>query len=398
MSTEPGADSLPREQEDRADELGWQEEGLFVRDLDGRLIRYDAPTREEFDKVVELTIDGHAIKVRKAIPATDEMGNPRHDEDGRAIPRATTVYDAVSLLYEKLGRTDVSEGDEASQPQTQTTPALTAENDHDEAFKRAPGDSSNPIPILCHMKYMEPVAVCRLCVVRIARFRRRTGKIEVDDKLLPSCQHRVEEGMIVDTIASPNTQAADRIGRAVKTLLALLMADHPTPCAKERQIPGDCELEALAKRFGIDQSPFEPRLAALPTDDTSLVIAVDHNACILCDRCIRGCDVIKENHVLGRMGKGYASRIAFDLGVAMGYSSCIACGECMVSCPTGALTFTSVIDADWYEEEAGRRLGPAQRRTGWLNWLTFGLFRRQARPLQRARPGESSIQDGVKAQ
>ena len=86
MSTGPGADSLPREQEDGVDELGWQEEGLFVRDLDGRLIRYDAPTREEFDKVVELTIDGHSIKVRKAVPATDEMGNPRHDESGRAIP------------------------------------------------------------------------------------------------------------------------------------------------------------------------------------------------------------------------------------------------------------------------------------------------------------------------
>jgi ferredoxin len=396
MSTRPGADSLTREQEDRADELGWQEEGLFVRDLDGRLIRYDAPTREEFDKVVELTIDGHPIKVRKAVPATDELGNLRHDEDGRAIPRATTVYDAVSQLYEKLGRAGVTEGHGATQPGT-TAPAR-AENDHDEAFKRAPGDSSNPIPILCHMKYMEPVAVCRLCVVQIARFRRRTGKTEVDDKLLPSCQHRVEEGMIVDTIASPSTQAAGRIDRAVKTLLALLMADHPTPCAKERQIPGDCELEALAKRFGIDQSPFEPRQVALPTDGTSLVIAVDHNACILCDRCIRGCDVIKENHVLGRMGKGYASRIAFDLGVAMGYSSCVACGECMVSCPTGALTFTSAIDAEWYEEEAGRRRGHAQRRTGLLNWLTFGLFRKQARPLQRARPGESSIQDGARVQ
>jgi predicted molibdopterin-dependent oxidoreductase YjgC len=204
--------------------------------------------------------------------------------------------------------------------------------------------------------------------------------------------------MIVDTIASSNTQAAARISRAVKTLLTLLMTDHPTPCAKERQIPGDCELEALAKKFGIDQSLFEPRPVALPTDGTSLVIAVDHNACILCDRCIRGCDVIKENHILGRMGKGYTSRIAFDLGVAMGYSSCVACGEYMVSCPTGALTFTSAIDADWHDEEAGRWRDPARQRTDWLTRLTFGLFRRHARPLQRARPGESSIQDGARAQ
>jgi len=98
------------------------------------------------------------------------------------------------------------------------------------------------------------------------------------------------------------------------------------------------------------------------------------------------------------MSKGYTSRIAFDLGVAMGSSSCVACGECMVSCPTGALTFTSAIDADWYEEEAGGRRGHAQRRIDWLNWLTFGLFRRQARPLQRTRPGESSLQNGARAQ
>ena len=33
-------------------------------------------------------------------------------------------------------------------------------------------------------------------------------------------------------------------------------------------------------------------------------IAVDFDACILCDRCIRGCSDIRENFVLGRMGKG----------------------------------------------------------------------------------------------
>ena len=61
---------------------------------------------------------------------------------------------------------------------------------------------------------------------------------------------------------------------------------HYLPCSwpiiqpprKERQIPGDCELESLAKKFGIDHSSFEPRPATLPTDGTSLVIAVDHNA------------------------------------------------------------------------------------------------------------------------
>ena len=67
-------------------------------------------------------------------------------------------------------------------------------------------------------------------------------------------------------------------------------------------------------------------------------IAVDLDACILCDRCIRGCSEIRENFVLGRMGKGTNAGIAFDDNEPMGESSCVSCGECMVSCPTGALT------------------------------------------------------------
>ena len=73
------------------------------------------------------------------------------------------------------------------------------------------------------------------------------------------------------------------------------------------------------------------------------MIAVDHEACILCDRCIRGCDEIRHNDVLGRRGKGFMAGIAFDLNLPMGNSSCVSCGECMVSCPTGALTNKSVV-------------------------------------------------------
>jgi NAD-dependent dihydropyrimidine dehydrogenase PreA subunit len=385
MSAVPGIDrSRQDEALDDPDELGWKGEGLFVRDLDGRLIRYDEPTREELKKKVKLTIDGEEIEVYKAVPATDEMGNPRHDDHGRVMPRATTIYDAVSDLYQRM----------AAQKKDRTRSELTPDTEataEAEEFKRLAGDLSNPIPILCHMKYMDPVGVCRVCVVQIARFRRRTGKNEVDDKLLPACQHRVEEGMIVDTIGSPDREARSRIEKAVKTLISLLMADHPTPCAKELQIKGDCELEALARKFGVEQSPFDRRQNDLQTDNSSLAIAVDHNACILCDRCIRGCNTIKENHVLGRMGKGYGARIAFDLNVSMGQSTCVACGECMVSCPTGALTFKDAIPANWFEDEGPGRVPRSRRqRWRWRDWLTFGLLRHRTRLLQSTQPGQSS--------
>jgi CRP-like cAMP-binding protein/Fe-S-cluster-containing dehydrogenase component len=175
------------------------------------------------------------------------------------------------------------------------------------------------VPTLCHLQNQTPVGVCRLCVVD-------TGA----RVLSASCVRPVEPGMTVVTNSA-------KVLNARKTLLELLMSDHPSPCARQEK-SGDCELEALAKAAGIMPPRFARRSIARGADDSSLAIAVDYDACILCDRCIRGCDEIKNNFVLGRMGKGYSAGIAFDLNQPMGDSTCISCGECMVSCPTGALT------------------------------------------------------------
>ena len=175
------------------------------------------------------------------------------------------------------------------------------------------------IPTLCHLQSQTPVGVCRLCVVD-------TGA----RVLSAACVRPVEPGMKVVT-------NSEKVLAARKTLLELLMADHPSPCRRQER-SHDCELETLAKQAGIGTPRFPRRTVSRGADDSSLAIAVDHDACILCDRCIRGCDEIKNNFVLGRMGKGYAAGIAFDLNAPMGDSTCISCGECMVSCPTGALT------------------------------------------------------------
>src|SRR6202158_4834022 len=180
------------------------------------------------------------------------------------------------------------------------------------------------IPTLCHLQNETPVGVCRLCLVEAG------GRV-----LTASCVRPVDPGMKVVT-------NSDKVLNARKTVLELLMSDHPTPCARQEH-SGDCELETHARNAGITQPRFAKRTVSRGKDESSLAIAVDHDACILCDRCIRGCDEIKTNFVLGRMGKGYATDIAFDLNSPMGDSTCISCGECMVSCPTGALTNKGVV-------------------------------------------------------
>jgi CRP-like cAMP-binding protein/formate hydrogenlyase subunit 6/NADH:ubiquinone oxidoreductase subunit I/ferredoxin len=181
-----------------------------------------------------------------------------------------------------------------------------------------------PIPTLCHQQNENPVGVCRVCVVDIGQ-----------RVYAASCIRQAEQGMTVKT----NTEPVVGVRR---TLVELLMSDHPSPCARQ-QHSGDCELERLAAQAGIEQPRFAKRTTPRGHDDSSLAIAVDHEACILCDRCIRGCDDIRNNWVLARRGKGYQAGIAFDNNLPMGGSSCVSCGECMVSCPTGALTNRAVV-------------------------------------------------------
>jgi len=181
-----------------------------------------------------------------------------------------------------------------------------------------------PIPTLCHQQNETPVGVCRVCVVDVG------GRV-----LAASCVRPAENNMKVST-------NSEKVLGARRTLIELLMADHPIPCARQKH-SGDCELETLARVEGLTQPRFPRRLSPRGQDNSSLVIAVDHEACILCDRCIRGCDEIRHNDVLGRRGKGFMAGIAFDHNQPMGNSNCVSCGECMVSCPTGALTNKSVV-------------------------------------------------------
>ncbi|MBI4588235.1 MAG: formate dehydrogenase subunit alpha, partial [Candidatus Rokubacteria bacterium] len=171
-----------------------------------------------------------------------------------------------------------------------------------------------------HDPRLRPVGVCRVCVVDVG-----------ERVLAASCVRAAADGMTVST-------GSEKVERCRKTLTELLLSDYPRESLREKTT-GDDLLLALARRYGLQpDAPALPRGDGRPQDLSSAVIAVDHAACILCDRCIRACDEIQGNDVIGRTGKGYTARIAFDLDSPMGQSSCVSCGECAAVCPTGALT------------------------------------------------------------
>ncbi|HVE24346.1 MAG TPA: 2Fe-2S iron-sulfur cluster-binding protein, partial [Sporichthya sp.] len=177
------------------------------------------------------------------------------------------------------------------------------------------------IPVLCHDERFDPVGVCRMCVVDVGT-----------PAFAASCVRTCENGMQVKT----DTPEVER-SRAMLT--KLLISDQP---ARERDpkqtTTGDNELLALADTYQVSGDTALPCGSGRGADLSSPVIAVDHDACILCDRCTRACDDIQGNDVIGRSGKGYDTHIAFDLSDPMGASSCVSCGECVAACPTGALT------------------------------------------------------------
>ena len=230
------------------------------------------------------------------------------------------------------------------------------------------------IPTLCHQQNETPVGVCRVCLVDAG------GRV-----LGASCVLPCTEGMKVDT-------QSDKVRNARRTVVELMMSDHPSPCARQLQ-SNDCELEVLARAEGVSEPRFAKRLSPRGQDDSSFAIAVDHEACILCDRCIRGCSEIRNNFVLGRKGKGYQAGIAFDLNRPMGNSSCVSCGECMVSCPTGALTNKTVVQTVLPGEPAAIedlvQLPYFQKVSG-----TFLELNRNAVVTRHFKPGEIICREG----
>ena len=184
------------------------------------------------------------------------------------------------------------------------------------------------IPVLCHNERYDPVGVCRMCVVDTG------GRV-----FAAACVRPCEDGMEVKT-------ATPELDRSRATLTELLVADQP-PRAEDPKdtTTRDNLLLSLADGFGVARETTElPCGSGRGTDSSNPVIDVNHDACILCDRCVRACDDIQGNDVIGRSGKGYATRIAFDLNDPMGASSCVTCGECVQACPTGALTNKPIRD------------------------------------------------------
>jgi formate dehydrogenase major subunit len=132
----------------------------------------------------------------------------------------------------------------------------------------------------------------------------------------------------------------DRAKTARRMVAELLLTDQPARAAAHDP---DSELWKIATRQKIEQGRFPRRETPAP-DRSHIAMAVNLDACIHCNLCVRACREVQVNDVIGMAGRGATAKIVFDFDDPMGDSTCVACGECVQACPTGALMPATRVD------------------------------------------------------
>ncbi len=175
------------------------------------------------------------------------------------------------------------------------------------------------IPTLCHDPRLKPYGACRVCLVEVEGARAP----------MPACATKVTDGMVVST-------DTEKIHRLRKTVVELLISDHPLECVTCEQC-GDCGLQDLAYRYGLNKSRYIGERHPLREQGDDPFIQRNLDKCILCGRCVRICDEVESAFAIDFTYRGFQVQVGTDYGTSLKNTSCEFCGQCISSCPVGAL-------------------------------------------------------------
>jgi len=186
-----------------------------------------------------------------------------------------------------------------------------------EAIRAAGGD----VPTLCFDERQAPFGACRVCMVGVAG---TSGPVA-------SCTTLCRDGMVVDT----RDATARRIAAAT---VELVLSELPEP-------PGEgTELAAAARELGVGSELRWPGAVHEQREDLRHpYLALRHELCISCGRCVRACDELQGTFALTATGRGFGANIAAGLDEGFRASACVACGACADTCPTDAITEISLL-------------------------------------------------------
>lgn len=199
----------------------------------------------------------------------------------------------------------------------------------------------NDIPVFCYHPKMQPVGMCRMCLVEMGTIQkdRETGAVLLDDagkpqvrwfpKLQTACTQLVSDGLVITTNST-------KVDEARENVLEFLLTSHPLDCPICDK-GGECPLQNLTMEHG----PGTSRMAYsdkmkldkhVPLGD---LIFLDEERCIQCARCIRYQAEIVGDDVLAFHERG--RRLQIITNSDPGFDSYFS-GNTTDICPVGALT------------------------------------------------------------
>jgi len=182
------------------------------------------------------------------------------------------------------------------------------------------------IPVLCylnleHLNIESRPGGCRICVVEVEGRR----------NLAPSCSTECTPGMVIHTHNL-------RVMNARKTVLELILSDHPKECLTCSS-SGQCDLQTLSQKMGIREiHAVEHAEMSTYRKDFSPALKRDMDKCIMCRRCETICNDVQTVGALSAVNRGFMAVVAPAFEQDLVDSPCTFCGQCVAVCPTGALT------------------------------------------------------------
>lgn len=194
-------------------------------------------------------------------------------------------------------------------------------------FVRRIESNRDAIPTMCQDDRLENFGSCRVCSVEVAREK------DGPTRVMASCHTPIAEGLYI----YHNT---DKITRLRKNIVELVLSDYPEDKIHAPSHKKATPFQETIAQIGIPKVRYpegENHLDIEP-DRAHPYIKSDLSQCINCFRCVRACEEIQGEMILGMSGRGFATNIIKGFDTTFNESACVSCGACVQTCPTEALT------------------------------------------------------------